>query len=365
MTRIPSLDGLRALSILLVVVGHIAFTAGFHSPLTDAYAHAGVVVFFVISGYLITTLMLREIERSGGLSVGQFYVRRAWRILPVAYIYLAVITLAQHAQFSWRDIGLSWGYLASCASYFGQLPWNLSHLWSLSVEEQFYFAWPLVVAFGLGKARRLAWAAVLVAPLSRYWLGHNGFGLMKAFSTPAVVDSIATGCLLAVYAPRLTKVVTGRRWLGLAWPLVFALPALDLIGNHTRWLWPLPQLFGHSAWTLFNILTAFGILWAIAAKPKVLNHWLPVWIGTLSYSLYLWQMPFMDPALKIRVWLRIPLAFACAALSYYAIERPVLALRAWIQTSRSPQDWAQSRWPVLEGRRTRSTAIPQEFPEGD
>lgn len=323
--RIPSLDGLRAISIALVLVGHIAYTAGFQSWLTASYAHAGVLVFFVISGYLITTLMLREIDRTGGLSVKQFYIRRAWRILPIAYAYLAIVTLAQHAQFSWRDIGLSWGYLACYNSYFGQ-PWNLTHLWSLSVEEQFYFVWPLIVAFGLGRAKRLAWATILIAPACRYWFAHHGLDVL-GFSFPAVVDSIATGCLLAIYAPRLSAFVSGRNWLGFIWPLAFSIPALGRIGHGTHWLWSLPQLVGHSLWTLFNVLVGVGVLWAIDAKPRVLNHWPLVWIGTLSYSLYLWQMPFMNPALRINVWLRIPLSFACASASYYAIERPVLALR--------------------------------------
>ena len=167
LTRIPSLNGLRALSILMVLAGHAAICSGSESWWIGTSAHVGVLVFFVVSGYLITTLMLREVEQTGVVNVRQFYIRRAWRILPVAYAYLAIITVVQHRQFSWRDIGLSWGYLASYAVCFDKFPWDLSHLWSLSVEEQFYFVWPLVVASSIRWAKRTAWAAVIIAPLFR------------------------------------------------------------------------------------------------------------------------------------------------------------------------------------------------------
>jgi peptidoglycan/LPS O-acetylase OafA/YrhL len=329
MTRIPSLDGLRTPSILLVLVGHFAYAAGFHSELTDIYAHTGVRLFFVISGYLITTLMLREIERTGTLGIRAFYVRRAWRILPAAFVYLTVITWIGHAHFSWIDIGLSWTYLASFAPYFGPAPWDLSHLWSLSVEEQFYLVWPLIVAVGLARTKLVAWAAIVAAPLIRH-AHHESSGLNMLLNLE-VMDSVAAGCLLAAYSPKLIGIVSSRRWLGFAWPLALAAPALLPLGQYTDWLWPLPELISHSVWTIFNLLAGIGILWAITARPVILNHWLPVWIGTISYSLYLWQMPFMNPEAPVSLWLRIPLSVACAALSYYAIERPVLALRGWTQ----------------------------------
>jgi len=335
MTRIPSLDGLRASSILLVLIGHFAWAAGFNTELTDIYALAGVRIFFIISGYLITTLMLREIERNGSLSIKDFYIRRAFRILPACYAYLAVITWIEHQQFSWTDIGLAWGYLTSYAPAFGPSPWDLSHLWSLSVEEQFYFVWPLVVAAGLIRPKQMTWAAVVAAPLIRHV--HHVTDAYDWLLTLDVMDSIAAGCLLAIYAPKLITFVSNRRWLGLVWPLALLVPMFLPEGTLPEWLSPLPGLLSHSVWTIFNFLAAIGILWAITAKPGILNHWLPVWIGTLSYSLYLWQEPFMNPDAQISLWLRLPLAVACAALSYYAIERPVLALRGWTKRRKATQ----------------------------
>jgi peptidoglycan/LPS O-acetylase OafA/YrhL len=103
--RIPSLDGLRALSISFVLLGHLAFTPGFpitRSWWTDAYAHYGVRIFFVISGYLITTLLVREREKTGAIDLKQFYIRRAYRILPAAYFYLIVVTLVFHASLPFK-----------------------------------------------------------------------------------------------------------------------------------------------------------------------------------------------------------------------------------------------------------------------
>ena len=331
--RIPSLDGLRAVSIMLVLIGHIAYAVGFNSWLTEAYSRAGVLVFFVISGYLITTLMLREIAKTNTLNVKQFYLRRMWRIMPVAYCYLAVVTAVQHTQFSWRDIALSWTYLGSYLYYFSHVPWNLGHLWSLSIEEQFYVVWPLIVALGIGRARFSAWACITIAPILRYVLGHHGSGMTALlFSFPGVMDSIATGCLCAIYAPKIGPV--RNRWVAFSWLFVIVLPALEKIGN-ARWLWPIPQLLGHCRLTVFNLAVGVGILWAIAVAPRILNHWLPVWIGTLSYSLYLWQMPCMNPAFRLWIGWRILLSLILASGSYYLIESRFLKLRERFGSSRN------------------------------
>jgi peptidoglycan/LPS O-acetylase OafA/YrhL len=344
--RLPSLDGLRAGSILLVMVGHLAFATGFRTAITDQYARAGVLIFFVISGYLITSLMQAEIDRTGRLSVVRFYTRRAWRILPVFYAYLATVTWFQYAEFTSRELWLSWTHLASLAAWFGNPPWALSHLWSLSVEELFYLGWPLVVVLGLRSARTVAWVAVFTAPVARYLSAHSdldGIG----FSLPGVVDSIATGCLLAFYAERLKRLVAGpMMWL--VWPVALLLPLLARIGSATTWLWPVPQLVGHAIWPTFNALVAVGILWAVNRPPHVLNHPVPVWIGRLSYSLYLWHMPWMNPALSLGVAARICLAFTCAIASYYLLERPLLARRdSRIRESRKPRPLEAERWVGL------------------
>lgn len=322
---IPSLNGLRALSILLVLAAHCLISSGHKSWLIHTYAHVGVLTFFVLSGFLITTLMLKETSRLGTVNIGQFYARRAWRILPVAYTYLTIITLIRHSEFTYRDITLSWTYLASYAVCIGNFPWDIFHLWSLSVEEQFYFIWPLVFVFNLRLAKWLSVAAILTAPISRYLFTRHGLHEAALYSFPAVVDSIATGCLIALYRPQLAL---RAHYFGYLWIIAFTSPTLMLIADHTQFLWPLPQLLGHCAWTIFNISAGLGILWAIAAQPKTLNHWLPVWLGTISYSLYIWHMPFMNPQAHIPFPLNLILAFTAAAVSYYLLEQPILKLRA-------------------------------------
>src|SRR4051812_33176028 len=147
--RIPSLDGLRALSISLVLLAHFSYSAGFpihHSPVLDLYAHYGVRIFLVISGFLITSLLLREKERTGTIDLKQFYLRRAYRLLPAAYLYLVVITILFHESLTFKYLVAAYMYLTSYALH---SPWVLMHLWSLSVEEQFYLLWPAALALSL------------------------------------------------------------------------------------------------------------------------------------------------------------------------------------------------------------------------
>src|SRR5882757_2722259 len=152
--RIPSLDGLRALSIFLVLVLHSIQRIEITSPVSFLWVgifngSTGVFIFFVISGYLISSLLLREHEKRGSISLRGFYFRRAMRILPPLYVYVRVLLLLGwagrlpifkldiiSALFFFHDYALS-------------LMWPLEHFWSLSIEEQFYFIWPLLLLYCL------------------------------------------------------------------------------------------------------------------------------------------------------------------------------------------------------------------------
>ncbi|HTE88387.1 MAG TPA: acyltransferase, partial [Terriglobales bacterium] len=136
--RIPSLDGMRALSILMVLVGHAAFSNG--SPVTPnhwthTYAHYGVCIFFVISGFLITTILEKERASTGKIDLRRFFIRRAYRILPVAYVFIGVMILTHYNSLQWGQMA---AVLTYTSSYVKGLPFYFTHLWSLSVEEQFY-----------------------------------------------------------------------------------------------------------------------------------------------------------------------------------------------------------------------------------
>src|SRR4051794_16092311 len=226
--RFSSLDGLRAVSILMVLAGHLNGTANFgrRDLGIGDYAHLGVVVFFVVSGFLITSLLLSEQEKTGAVSLKLFYARRCLRILPAAYAYMACMAVL----WAFGSVRLSWRSLIHAATYTGNYiqarTWHLGHLWSLSVEEQFYLLWP--AAFVLLGRRKAAWAAALVlavAPLARAlgWLVLIQAGYSAGTMFPMVADSLATGCLLAL----------GRRWLeNQAWYLALFRPACSFA------LWP-------------------------------------------------------------------------------------------------------------------------------
>jgi peptidoglycan/LPS O-acetylase OafA/YrhL len=311
--RIPSLDGLRAISILVVLLGHLAFACHFQNWITATYAHYGVRVFFVISGYLITTLLLQEESKFGSISLSRFYLRRTFRIFPVAYLYLlAMIPFVALAAWKWV---LVWLY---GATYLRDLPWNLSHLWSLSVEEQFYLVWPLAIVASRRHAKKFAWLAILTAVVAQYVVGRKFSDVINPFFFfPCVMDSLAAGCLLALYCPRLPRI----SWM---WWLLLLVEPLMSRADVIQVGWPIPQVFAHVSTVIFDALVAVLIVEVTKYPPKWLNSPILVWIGSLSYSLYIWQMPFLNPAYKINPAIAVLLAFAAASVSYYFWERPIL-----------------------------------------
>jgi peptidoglycan/LPS O-acetylase OafA/YrhL len=178
MPRLPGLDGLRAIAVLAVVLYHLDVSwmpGGF----------LGVDVFFVLSGFLITTLVVEEIERTGRLGLRDFYLRRARRLLPALLVLLAVLSLLsllvlpeERAELR-RDVVAAllyvsnWSYVFTEQSYFEAVgrPPLLQHLWSLAVEEQFYLLWPavIVVAMVAGR-RRVRLVALIAAVVSTIWM---------------------------------------------------------------------------------------------------------------------------------------------------------------------------------------------------
>ena len=213
-SRIPSLDGIRALAIILVCVGHFAYNAGFRWW-TDLYAHYGVRIFLVLSGFLITTLLKREREETGTINLKRFFIRRAYRILPAAYAYMILVSIVFGDSFTSKDLFVTFTYLSS---YF-HLPWLLSHLWSLSVEEQFYLLWPAAMALGIMLARRFAFGAIVFAPVFQFAMAKIGLALAAFYCFPSVADSLAAGCLLAIYQTKLEKYRSFFAWRGFPFDL--------------------------------------------------------------------------------------------------------------------------------------------------
>jgi len=314
MTRIPSLDGLRAISISMVVAGHWIFL-DYGSQLALYYAHLGVKIFFVISGYLITTLLMKEHASTSTISLGDFYVRRAYRILPAAVVFMLPVFVLFWNQLRWYHMAAAALYVAN---FDPRLPWFLKHLWSLSVEEQFYFLWPSVLKKWYPHRIKILAAVVLFAPI--YGLACYALKLPYAAirSFPAVADSLAAGCLLAMLAPRIPKI---KPWLGflMLFPIVLVPMYPPVTRLHTVvllfFLWPL------------MLLSIAGILLHVVQVPyRLLNLGPVVWLGKISYSLYLWQQLF-DSNPHGRPWYFLLFALGLACLSYYLVEQPMLRIR--------------------------------------
>lgn len=326
MKRIPSLDGLRAISIAMVMLSHLVKWKHVSLPVLQAYGALGVHVFFVLSGYLITNLLLQEHEGSSTISLKNFYVRRAFRIFPAAFVFLAIVV-----GLYWRE--MRWTHIAAAVFYVANMdvmrPWIFGHLWSLSIEEQFYLLWPFTLKKWYSHRVLIVVCVLLGTPVFRtllYALKSRG---ALAGSLPAVADQLAIGCLLAIFAKRLPRI---PRWLA----LVMTIAAVLLP-------WYPATSPGRSLFMLFALrpllhVSIAGIVLHVIQVPYVALNWGPVaWLGKISYSLYLWQELFCSNAnLHYGFVLALP-AIGCACLSYYLVEQPMLRVRERLSSKAQAQ----------------------------
>jgi len=352
-TRLPSLDGWRALAILLVMLSHFTYTRGFPAPswwtIVFRAGDLGVRVFFVISGLLITYLLLVEADRQGRPSLRAFYTRRALRIFPVYFLYVAVLALLTAAGL-YSDARSSWiGTLTFTRNVVGRGDSLTVHYWSLAVEEQFYVIWPLtLVTFGLWRRPRLA-ASLLLLPLvvcpifrtgliQARWPNEWVVRALGPFSIARYADSLAVGCLGAfiyrAHGERLRRFASGTVLVGALTAFVVATVFDDSLQGPAKVLMPLLQAIAVACaiWVTIDRRSG-GFYW-------LLNTRVVAWIGTLSYSLYVWQQLFVShmagrrlsalPVYDWRLWWLA--ALTCACMSYYAVERPILRVRDRFRT---------------------------------
>ena len=331
MKRIPSLDGLRAISIVLVVLGHLANRHYFPGAFWHLYANTGVRIFFVISGYLITHILLCEQAKTGTISLKDFYVRRAFRIFPAAFVFLAIISIAFWHELRWYQMATALLYLASLGV---TQPWFFMHLWSLSVEEQFYLLWPGVLKRWRSYSLIILTGVIIFAPFFTVLL--YAIGTRRAFfsSFPATADALAVGCVLATLGRRIPAIKSHVAFFSLAvLALVPFFPSRSVALTLTSTLVLRP---------LLNFSIGALVLFSVQRQPWFLNSSPVVWLGRISYSLYLWQQPFcLAPSLSSRyiLWLGL----VCACLSYYLVEQPMLRVRDRLGTTVSPSIGAEAR----------------------
>jgi peptidoglycan/LPS O-acetylase OafA/YrhL len=323
MKRIPSLDGLRAISILLVVVGHwveLHYQSSTAADVAGAFANLGVRIFFVISGYLITTLLLKEYAKTSTIGLREFYVRRAYRILPAALAFMLPVFVIFWHQLRWYHMAAAALYLAN---FDFSHPWFLGHLWSLSVEEQFYFLWPGVLKKWHRHRVAILVGVVLFAPAYRvacHFLGLHG----RADETfPAVADVLAMGCLLAIFAARLPNL---REKVKAGWALAMIVPVVLVPMYWGSMRFHITAVLLLVLWPVMHVSIA-GLLLHVVERPYwILNVRPVVWLGRISYSLYLWQQLFAFGD-RHRPWYFVLFAVGLASASYYLVELPMLRLR--------------------------------------
>lgn len=336
----PGLDGLRALAVLCVMA--------YHEPnLELAGGFLGVDLFFVLSGFLITGLLLDERRRSGTISIRSFWNRRARRLLPALaalLVFVVAVTALLGDVSQKRDLqgGITaaflylsnWHLIAQHSSYFDQFSSlsPLQHLWSLAIEEQFYVIWPLIVIACLAHSRRLlivvtAFAAITSIGLMAFLLG-DGDPSRSYYGTDARAFSLLVGSLGALFAWHLRP--KGRRTLLLS---VLGLGALALaflfIHDSHRWMY-------HGGFVLFSVVALVVIVLASGETlvSTAMSHPVLRRIGVLSYALYLWHWPIRVYITDTRLGLpdstagdiagiliRLTLTFAMAWLSMTLIER--------------------------------------------
>jgi peptidoglycan/LPS O-acetylase OafA/YrhL len=360
-TYIPSLNGLRALSICLVIIGHTYFRfygmVDLPFPLSFFLnASLGVNVFFVISGFLITRLLLQEeAANDGAVSLGKFYLRRIFRIFPAYYFLLFVYLILQmcsvlyFSRSSWLSSLFYYKYVGGR----GYLDWESGHFWSLSVEEHFYLVWPFV--FKYFKKWRVYFSFLVILAViffrlnSYYTFLHNPY-LKDTISIFQRGDSIMVGCLFALFQDKLTARIMKYSGSFLNPWVLFALLILLTSTSLSDWnvkyhlhlgIIMIPFGIGNPNGIITDILIAILLIVSInrpGAWFNFLNTPAMNYIGKLSYSLYLWQELFLGNHVGIFGLFPVDLIciFIAANFSYYVIEKPFLRMKERFEMKKIP-----------------------------
>jgi peptidoglycan/LPS O-acetylase OafA/YrhL len=292
-SRIPSLDGFRAIAIILVVIEH-TWRGALH-PFDGKY---GVFIFFVISGFLITTLLLKEKANTGTISLRQFYIRRFLRIFPVAYLYLFVllilnITLSLHVPAaSFLSAAL---YVQNTALFHAPPGYYVGHYWSLSVEEQFYLLFPFLLVRRSATVYAVITATLIfVIPLITYLyakLGHDSFVPGLVVAVLQLMPAILVGSVISVlmFYDIIKLKLTGL--MRSVMVVILLLAGGYLISN-------VATLGTIASLTLGYIFTAIAIVLCFTPGNdfmfRLLNSKVFTIIGIYSYSIYIWQEMFTE-----------------------------------------------------------------------
>ena len=337
----PALDGLRALAVAGVVTYHLGFEwlpGGF----------LGVDLFFVLSGFLITGILLDELKRHGTIAFSGFFARRARRLLPALYLLILVVcawaafVAAPNAIGDLRGAGLAavfyvanWFFILTGQSYFSDIqgPSPLEHTWSLAIEEQFYLFWPILLLFLLRRfgPRALAVTTLVLLAASTFLMAvlyNEGDPFVAYFGTFSRMHELLVGCVLAITVKRGLTLPAAARWS--AWiPLALIVIMMVTVSD--------TGAFYYRGGSLILCVLAAWLILALGAGapgggPTTMLSWKPiVWIGLISYGIYLWHWPlilWLNPVstgltgISLAI-VRISATVLIAAASFYLLERPI------------------------------------------
>lgn len=318
--RLPGLDGIRGLAVLMVLFLHLYQDRTSLTGRIAAYGHYGVTIFFVLSGFIITHLLLRE-ESKGAVSLTGFYERRALRILPPLTLFLSALATLT----SCGVISVPWSDVAACLffyrNYFGT-SLETAHFWTLSIEEQFYMVWPfLFVVCKAGVPRPgICVAGVLLCRFVNLNGADNPMEPMESLNTLRRIDGLCMGCGFALLADRyqsrllMSGVSTACALIVLVVCVseLFAIPGIRSLSSVLACACVCVLIYsaayGNGIWTRFLELLPLRA------------------IGRVSYELYIWQQPFCYGPISLwPLWIRAALIAICTLGSWFFVERPVMA----------------------------------------
>ncbi len=343
---LPTLDGWRAVAIGIVIVHHAIDAAGLaEDPRVQWLRHGtfGVMIFFALSGFLITNRLLLERGRTGRISIRDFYLRRVFRIYPAALVFLFSLAVLRGLHLIYLPLKGWIAAAAGFANYSGYVfpdawTWYVGHFWSLAVEEHFYLLWPtLLVMLG---TRRAFWGSLVLAVGILLWRSVGpATGILRNedffIRTDVCADGLLFGCALALFSVRPGAGAVLRK-LGKPWVLMVVgavAVVLTLMVSHDDPVWvetPSHAMVGVALAVLVAATAANpGIFISRVLEMKGLR-----WVGRISYSLYLWQQVFLAVGTfrSEKLWVvqtfpvNVVMAFGMACASYYLVERPVIAL---------------------------------------
>jgi len=347
---LPQLDGLRAIAVTLVLLVHCIMvpadgTAAWILRNVLSNGWIGVDLFFALSGYLITSILLRARTRPHYFR--NFYARRFLRIFPPYYAVIAILAIAA----GWLPFGPlrpAWPYLTYTSNLylvFAHWEWApLGHTWSLAIEEQFYLVYPiLVLCLPKQRLRQLLWLVITVSPLVRLMTNSATFPAAAAFTTFCRLDVLAMGALIAIAFEGRTEISDrAARRLRLSAGALLTASALLFV---TRQLDARTAFFNGVSLTIIDAAAAMFICVAVAAPVRFLERVIrwpaAVAMGRISYGIYLFHYPIVrvvEWQAKARLadsWTRtaviactsIGLTMVVSVLSWFAFERPILRMK--------------------------------------